>query len=1106
MLRRCMGCMEEYDEKFDVCPHCGFVYGTDTNETFHLSPSSIVGDRYIIGKVIGYGGFGVTYIGWDALLEQKVAIKEYFPNEFATRVHGEEKLTVYSGDKYEQFTSGLEKFITESKCLSKLQDIEGIVRIFDCFEQNNTAYIIMEYLEGVTLKEVLEAEKKIDIDTAIAYIKPILYALDRVHQEGIVHRDIAPDNIFITNDGQVKIIDFGASRYATTKHSRSLSIIIKQGYSPEEQYRSKGDQGPWTDVYSVAATFYKMITGVTPDDAMERSANDKLKEPSKLGVKLDKSTENSIMNALNVKIEGRTQSAREFLDDLEAEEVKRIKVKNRKMDIGKWPLWLKISSSAAALALVVFVSLMATGVIKFNTKELPANYLPEGCTRVPNVINMERENAQERCDKNEIIFQIYDKTYSNDIEKDKILSQSLYGGSITENGTTLLVVASAGAQKVQVPDLVGYMESDAINMLDETDLVYTENYIESSIKPSAVVSQSIEAGLLVEAGSNIDLDISKGLNYDISIDTTVPDLVNHSFDEGTEIVRNSALYIFKSGSEYSDTIPAGTIMSQYPDAGATVKQGDVVEVIISLGKEQIIVPDVEFKHIDDAKEQLEKLGFVVETEYVEDNAVAKDHVVSQSIEADQIVDKGSIITLKVSEGNELAQIDENSISVDTFVTYEMQQDYDNNTYTTEEVVQITEEYTPNNVSYVEVSDNLENSNTANNNSSQNNKNEATTESDVIIPSTTEIQYEPVEKVETVTMPNLIGLSETEAEESLLNTGLNYNTTYKHNEEKADYTVLSQGTTAGSSIIKGNTVTLVVCNNEKVTEYSTCKLKEETTNSTASSLEGWELYDSSTDWSDYGSWNNEWLTTKPEDSESREIKTKTQYSYSDYQTTTDSSSYMDGWTCTGSSKTGYTPWSDYKYSTDTKTESEVVHIVGTSTKYYYYHYHNKYTNGTEGIDSTNEVGKTGSDGVTIASNLYYCSLETTEELPKTDFKDVGGRQAYKKKGTYNCSYNNFNNWWSNGSVTTYTYQTRDYIYTYTFERWTPDTDWSDTEPEKAANRIIKTRTLYQYRDRSLVTTYYYKRKVYDGDWSAWSETPASESDTLAVKTREVYRYN
>ena len=135
MNRRCLGCMEFFASEFDVCPHCGYVVGTPAEETIHMAPSTLLHDRYIVGRVLGYGGFGVTYIGWDGKLEQKVAIKEYLPGEFSTRMPGQTQVTVLKGDKNEQFYDGLKKFVEEAKHLAKFQNEEGIVKIFDAFEE-----------------------------------------------------------------------------------------------------------------------------------------------------------------------------------------------------------------------------------------------------------------------------------------------------------------------------------------------------------------------------------------------------------------------------------------------------------------------------------------------------------------------------------------------------------------------------------------------------------------------------------------------------------------------------------------------------------------------------------------------------------------------------------------------------------------------------------------------------------------------------------------------------------------------------------------------------------------------------------------------------------
>ena len=195
--------MEQYDDALNVCPHCGYVCGTPAEESIHMQPGTLLHDRYIVGRVLGYGGFGVTYIGWDGKLEQKVAIKEYLPGEFSTRMPGQSQVTVFNGDKSEQFRDGLKKFVEESKRLAKFQNEAGIVKIFDSFEENETAYIIMEYLDGITLKEYLGQVGTIPEDEAINMLMPVMESLQTVHAEGLLHRDIAPDNIFLTKDGKV---------------------------------------------------------------------------------------------------------------------------------------------------------------------------------------------------------------------------------------------------------------------------------------------------------------------------------------------------------------------------------------------------------------------------------------------------------------------------------------------------------------------------------------------------------------------------------------------------------------------------------------------------------------------------------------------------------------------------------------------------------------------------------------------------------------------------------------------------------------------------------------------------------------------------------------
>ena len=139
MSKRCLGCMELFGDEFEICPHCGYIVGTHAEEAIHIEPGTLLYDRYIVGKVLGYGGFGVTYLGWDGKLEQKVAIKEYLPGEFSTRMPGQSQVTVFNGEKNEQFHDGLRKFVEEAKHLAKFQNEQGIVKIFDSYEENDTA-------------------------------------------------------------------------------------------------------------------------------------------------------------------------------------------------------------------------------------------------------------------------------------------------------------------------------------------------------------------------------------------------------------------------------------------------------------------------------------------------------------------------------------------------------------------------------------------------------------------------------------------------------------------------------------------------------------------------------------------------------------------------------------------------------------------------------------------------------------------------------------------------------------------------------------------------------------------------------------------------------
>ena len=510
-MKRCMGCMEQYSDEIRMCPHCGYEEGTPPEESFHLAPGTILGSRYTIGRVLGFGGFGITYIGFDSLLEKKVAVKEYLPSEFATRMLAQTKVSVYAGEKTEQFGLGMDRFVEEARKLAKFNDTSGIVNVYDCILENDTAYIIMELLEGESLRSYLERTGKLSVEEAEKILLPVLKSLRKVHETGLLHRDIAPDNIFLTTDGRVKLLDFGAARYASATHSRSLSVIYKPGYAPEEQYQSRGEQGPWTDVYALAATMYKMITGVTPDTSLERRAKDTLKPPSKLGVTISKNKETALMNALNVQKQNRTQSAEQFLSEWESkDEVTRIIDTVKQFDVGK----LGKKTKAVILSCIVVLGIAIALVIGMGGMERISSAInvEAGKTRVPSVINETVENAQIKVEEAGLSMEISGREYSREIPKDLILSQDKPGGKLLSVSEKLGVLVSGGIRQIYMPEVSGQTKDEAVKKLEDEGFVVRIEEEYSAVVTGSIIRTGLETGTSYDEGTEVVLYVSKGID------------------------------------------------------------------------------------------------------------------------------------------------------------------------------------------------------------------------------------------------------------------------------------------------------------------------------------------------------------------------------------------------------------------------------------------------------------------------------------------------------------------------------------------------------------------------------------------------------------------
>ena len=299
------------------CGKCGYDPVSYVVAPHHLPPGTVLHERYLLGKVLGEGGFGITYVGRDTLLDMKVAVKEFYMNGYVNRnntVSHEVLASVGTGS--DLFTQNKAKFIEEARVLARFSNEVGIVGIRDFFEENGTAYMIMDFIEGTTLRTYLEKKGKMPMRDVITIMEPVMHALQHVHEQNVIHRDISPDNIMITPEKQIKLLDFGAAREISKNDAKSLSVILKPGYAPEEQYRSRGQQGTWTDVYALSATMYRCISGITPDDAMERMFEDKVKPLHQICA-CTPAVSSVIMKGLSVRKDGRYQSIRELRKDLE---------------------------------------------------------------------------------------------------------------------------------------------------------------------------------------------------------------------------------------------------------------------------------------------------------------------------------------------------------------------------------------------------------------------------------------------------------------------------------------------------------------------------------------------------------------------------------------------------------------------------------------------------------------------------------------------------------------------------------------------------------------------------------------------------------------------
>lgn len=559
-MRFCYSCMQQLEkEDMETCPYCGEPLEISSDTTRFLKPGTILQNKFVIGKVLGAGGFGNTYIGWNQLLQCKVAVKEYFPRQLSSR--GEDGLTVSVSDtvSMQRFRSGLHQFLEEARNIASLQDVRGVVQVFNFFEENGTGYIIMEFLEGMNVKEILKRRgDKADYEWSRRVMLTVLHTLREIHKRGILHRDIAPDNIFVTNEGVIKLIDFGAAKYATETAGLRGEIVLKAGYAPIEQYGRKTQQGPYTDLYAAAAMFYRMLAGFKPQAANERVTKDSLVPLSDMGIEIPEQAEFAIMICLSIQPKYRLQSAGEFMEALdgldfepvyepewilpEIEEVpetfwgrtgsKIIKMKTWQRAVLLFGVILIIGAGSGA---VVFLA----GKSQTEGKEL----VRKGDIHLPSCAGGSEAAAKESLDKLGVGYQITYR-YQEDCTGNQVTAMEPAAGSMVNKGDVIALTVES-AELVSMPDYTGMKQEEIKSDLKErlgkkySDKMFSYNYTADSKEKEKCYSQTVVNEARISEIDDFKVQISWGTKE--SYEVTMPDLEGKTVAQAKKAVEDAGI-------------------------------------------------------------------------------------------------------------------------------------------------------------------------------------------------------------------------------------------------------------------------------------------------------------------------------------------------------------------------------------------------------------------------------------------------------------------------------------------------------------------------------------------------------------------------------------
>lgn len=520
---RCVGCMKPLTAE-GRCVYCGLQQDKYRPIPRCLRPGMCLRDRYVLGRVLGEGSFGISYIAWDCLLDTVVAIKEYFPASLVSRHISEEdedtNVYIYEKRESQKYQESLKKYLGEAKSLSAYYDLDGIVSVRDFFYANNTAYIVMGYVDGISVKEYVEKNGPIEGEKFLRMLEPVIQSLAKVHQTGVLHRDISPDNILLTRDEKLVLIDFGAARKENINMTRSMTVVFKRGFSPEEQYRTRGQQGAWTDVYALCATAYYALTGKAPDESIQRVLEDDMPSLTEMtDVDLPMQQKRAFMKGMTVDFHHRYQTMDELYQGLYQQG-------RDKKRLGVW-----FAGTAAVLACVALLGTGAAyGLHKHSQakKDVIQTEAPQQTAFAVATVTPYAADVQEyqmisfkSMTKKEALKALagqdtelsvqWKYRYSNRIKKGRIVTQSIPAKTRYRGDTysKIVLTISKGKRKTEVPKLTGASKERARTLLKERKLHWTWKEVEREGTEGIVASQSRTAGSKVPVGTTIVVTITR---------------------------------------------------------------------------------------------------------------------------------------------------------------------------------------------------------------------------------------------------------------------------------------------------------------------------------------------------------------------------------------------------------------------------------------------------------------------------------------------------------------------------------------------------------------------------------------------------------------------